>query len=359
MGVSRGNPTPRGSLVARSFDYLVFIGRFQPFHRGHESVARYALEHADRLIVLLGSSGQPRTPKNPFTAAERRTLIAETLADAGDRVRIGTLVDHPYHENRWLAQVQEAVAGFVRQDGGDGATVRIGMIGRAEDGACGYLRAFPQWHPVHAEHVDLPSATEMRERFFAGDAAGKGDLKSCLPASVYAALEAFRCTPAFAHIVAERAFLSDYRARWAGAPFPPVFLTVDAVVVCSGHVLLTERSCDPGRGLVALPGTFVRQDETLEACVLRELKEETRLRLPRPVLQGALRATRVFDHPDRSLRGRTVTQAFFFNIPEGPLPELRGATARAKWYSVGEALGMRERFFEDHFDILSHFVHSR
>jgi len=106
------------------------------------------------------------------------------------------------------------------------------------------------------------------------------------------------------------------------------------------------------------PGGFVRRDETLLDGALRELREETRLKLPRPVLKGSLKAQAVFDHPDRSQRGRTITHAYYFDFPAGELPAVRGEddAAKAEWVSVADALAGEEQFFEDHFHILEHFL---
>lgn len=45
--------------MATPYDYLVFIGRFEPFHNGHAAVARHALGKARKLIVLIGSADTP------------------------------------------------------------------------------------------------------------------------------------------------------------------------------------------------------------------------------------------------------------------------------------------------------------
>jgi bifunctional NMN adenylyltransferase/nudix hydrolase len=340
------------------FDYLVFIGRFEPFHNGHKRVADCALERAQRLVVVIGSAGRPRTIRNPWTAAERAEMIRAALAAHADRLALTTVGDHPYNENAWICEVQQRVADAVRATGGDDAS-RIGLIGRDKDHTSYYLREFPQWPLVDVQRAEALSATEMRHHLFTGDAGGRVLLKANVPAPVFDVLEAFRAgSPAYARLVEEYAFIRKYRAAWAGAPHPPVFVTVDAVVVHSGHVLLVRRGAAPGKGLWALPGGFVEQDETLETAVLRELKEETRLKLPVPVLRGALQGRAVFDAPDRSLRGRTITHAFHFAFPSGELPAVKGGSdaSRAQWVRLAEALAMGEQFFEDHLDIVRHFV---
>ena len=45
----------------KHYQYLVFIGRFQPFHRGHKAVIDEALKRADKVIMLIGSANLPRS----------------------------------------------------------------------------------------------------------------------------------------------------------------------------------------------------------------------------------------------------------------------------------------------------------
>jgi bifunctional NMN adenylyltransferase/nudix hydrolase len=172
-------------------------------------------------------------------------------------------------------------------------------------------------------------------------------------------LEAFRkASPAYAQLVAEYQFIEHYKAAWKDAPYPPTFVTTDAVVVHSGHVLLVRRRAEPGKGLWALPGGFVGQNEGLLDACLRELREETRLKIPVPVLKGSLRGQHVFDHPERSQRGRTITHAFHFDFPAGELPEVRGGddADKARWIPVAEALDMGPKLYEDHLHILEFFL---
>lgn len=344
------------------FDYLVFIGRFEPFHNGHAAVARHALARARKLIFLVGSADTPRTIKNPWTVAERAVMIQSALGEAGDRLIVRPLRDHLYNESQWIAAVQRTVNEAIKSDGGD-ADAHIGLIGKDKDASSYYLREFPQWDLVDVKHTETLSATELRRYLYeANQLDSHGGLmliRANVPGPVFDMLEAFRKnSPVFKQLVAEHHFIDTYRAAWADAPYPPTFVTTDAVVVHSGHVLLVRRRAEPGKGLWALPGGFVGQDETiLEAC-LRELREETRLKVPVPVLKGSLKGQNVFDHPERSLRGRTITHAFHFDFPAGDLPDVRGGddAEKARWIPVSEALDMGPQLFEDHLHILEFFL---
>ncbi|MEG3791489.1 bifunctional nicotinamide-nucleotide adenylyltransferase/Nudix hydroxylase [Lysobacter sp. CCNWLW3] len=344
------------------YDYLVFIGRFEPFHNGHAAVARLALSKARKIIFLVGSADTPRTVKNPFTVAERAVMIQSALADAAERLIVRPLRDRLYNESRWIAGVQRAVAEAVAQDGGD-AQARVGLIGQDKDASSYYLREFPQWPLVDVQHTATLSATELRRYLYeANQLDSHGGLmliRANVPGPVFDMLEAFRKnSPAFRQLVAEHQFIDTYRAAWADAPYPPTFVTTDAVVVHSGHVLLVRRRAEPGKGLWALPGGFVGQDESLLDACLRELREETRLKIPVPVLKGSIRHQHVFDHPDRSQRGRTITHAFHFDFPSGELPDVRGGddADKARWIPVSVALEMGPQLFEDHLHILEFFL---
>ncbi len=349
-------------MATQQYDYLVFIGRFEPFHNGHAAVARHALGKAAKVVFLIGSADTPRTVKNPFTVAERAVMIQAALADSAERLIVRPLRDHLYNESQWIANVQRSVAEAVRADGGD-AQARIGLVGMDKDASSYYLREFPQWPLVDVNHTATLSATELRKYLFeANQIDSHGGLmliRANVPAPVFDMLEAFRkSSPAFKQLVAEYQFIEQYRAAWADAPYAPTFVTTDAVVVHSGHVLLVRRRAEPGRGLWALPGGFVGQHETLLDACLRELREETRLKVPLAVLKGSIKGERVFDHPDRSARGRTITHAFHFDFPAGELPQVRGGddADKARWIPVSEALEMSPQLFEDHLHILEYFL---
>jgi len=66
----------------------------------------------------------------------------------------------------------------------------------------------------------------------------------------------------------------------------------------------------------------------------------------------------VFDHPDRSQRGRTITHAHCFDLGDRDLPEVAGAddALTAEWIPVSELTALEDRFHDDHFHMLDHFL---
>jgi len=351
----------------REFDYLIFIGRFHPFHNGHLWTLQHALRMADKVIVLCGSARQARTPRNPWTVDEREQFIRMSLPEEEQaRLFIVGVSDRMYNDQQWLTEVQNLVDRVIAVDttslGSRQAQFRIGIVGPPRGrGTVDYLDLFPQWTRLESPELPDLHASRIRHAFFDPDRGS--DFQGCaalLPTAVFEWLTAFRASEIFANLQSEYLFVKRYRQSWAAAPYPPVFVTVDAVVIHSGHVLLVRRRSLPGKGLWALPGGFVKPEERVKDAVIRELREETRLKVPAPVLAGSLRGSRVFDHPQRSLRGRTITHAFLIELAptaEG-LPKVRGDddTEKAKWVPLFEFNRMEEHLFEDHFYIVNWFL---
>lgn len=56
-----------------------YIGRFQPYHNGHQSVLRRIAKTADEIVIGVGSAQQSHEAANPFTAGERVLMITAAL----------------------------------------------------------------------------------------------------------------------------------------------------------------------------------------------------------------------------------------------------------------------------------------
>ena len=329
----------------------VYIGRFEPPHAAHLLVMLEALQSVQKLIVVIGSARAARNTKNPFTAEERQEIITAMLLEAGvakSRLLFVHVRDYFYNEGLWLSEVQRGVAEHLR------GSSDVALIGHIKDESSYYLRSFPAWEFIPTHVVSPLSATDVRRAYFEDRLE---DARGMVPPAVYAFLTRFRETPEYEGLRAEYDYLREYRAAWANAPFPPVFVTADAVVTRSGHVLVVRRAGLPGRGRLAMPGGFLAPDETLLACAARRAYQETGLG-ETVNLVARVRSQAVFDYPDRSQRGRTVTHAFHFDLGIGQLPVLRAAAgaADAAWMPLSEALAEPELFFEDHHAIIEHFL---
>lgn len=87
-------------------------------------------------------------------------------------------------------------------------------------------------------------------------------------------------------------------------------VTVDAIMIKEGEILLIRRGKEPFAGLWALPGGFIDYGESAEVAVLREVKEETNM-------DGIAKQFRVYSTPDRDPRGHTISIVFAVNNTYG------------------------------------------
>ncbi len=340
-------------------DALVFIGRFQPFHNGHKAVIDAALEQAHEVVVVVGSSFAARNIRNPFTFEERKAMIEACFTEPQhftyegaqgrvktSRVKVVPVSDYPYDDNKWVNAIQRIVDATVPN------AKDVGLIGHSKDSTSYYLNIFPRWkNHVEVPNIDGINATDIRNALFGNVLDGPK-----LPYDVEQLLMKFTSNKAWSTLQQEYNMVQKYKQSWKAAPFPPTFMTVDAVVVQSGHILLVERGDTPGKGLWALPGGFLNQEETMLDGAIRELKEETKIKVPVPVLKGSIKASKTFDAPNRSVRGRTITQAFFIDLGVGELPKVKGSDDAAKAFWVPFKDVKQEKMFEDHFHIIDNFI---
>jgi bifunctional NMN adenylyltransferase/nudix hydrolase len=344
-------------------DFGVFIGRFQPLHIGHEHVIRQALDQVKHLIVLVGSANVARDPRNPFTFEERAAMIrsAFTYEMAEGRVIVEPLHDHLYSDTAWVTEVQRRVNSIVL-DAGNGSgfrstgltNFRIALTGYGKDASSFYLKLFPEWDNIQIDsQYGTFSSSDVRNRYFQRIPEVP---TSILSAGVAKRMDEFKLGETFRSLLEEAEYLTDYPKQWGKGPF----VTADAVVIQSGHILLVERGNAPGKGLLALPGGFVEPDERIRDAAIRELREETGISDSKGQIPPAMLAsfiedsrTRVFDAPNRSLRGRIITHAFLFRLPDRrKLFRVKGAddAAHARWYRIGDLTP--QMLFEDHWSII-------
>jgi bifunctional NMN adenylyltransferase/nudix hydrolase len=347
--------------MATSYDVSVFIGRCQPVHQGHLALLMQALAAAPRVVVVLGSAHRARSPKNPFTWTERAELVRLALPEAA-RERVSFVPVRDYFDmGRWVAAVRGAVETEAARVSGL-KSPRIALVGHHKDLSSSYLNAFSGWSSVSLPRLAGTDAVHLRNAYFSG--AGQhldgtlAALSTEVPASTLGFLRAFAALPAFRHIAEEWKALAEYKRAWSSAPYAPVFVTVDTVVECCGHVLLIRRGQAPGKGLWALPGGFLEPHDTILASALRELHEETGVALDDDALLAGLKHAQVFDHPDRSLRGRTVTHAFHFELPLQAVPTLEAGddASDAAWVARQALPAMEAEFHDDHFHILERML---
>ena len=113
--------------------------------------------------------------------------------------------------------------------------------------------------------------------------------------------------------------------------YPRPAVTADCIVItkeAEPMVLLIKRGDEPFKGCWAFPGGFMNMDETTEQCAIRELEEETGLKVSKVYQIGA------YSKVDRDPRGRTITVAYLAIIDASMAVKGQDDAAKAQWFPM-------------------------
>lgn len=113
--------------------------------------------------------------------------------------------------------------------------------------------------------------------------------------------------------------------------YPRPAVTVDAILISPDRkILLIERGREPYKGKWALPGGFIDMDEELETACIRELEEETGIRVE------ALRQFKAYGGVNRDPRHRTVSVIFYAFTDEELIASAGDDASKAQWFSINQ-----------------------
>lgn len=290
---------------------------------------------------------------------------------ANGKLIIKPLEDYTYRDELWTVAVQDTVNETINEVYKVKQNRKIGLIGCSKDNSSYYLKLFPQYGNVNVRFLNPLNATQIRENFFLRGIhstfyreGGKLSGATVMDSQVTNWLDHFRFidpkevskgpTEAYEQVRDYmEACKTNYAARQKGQQYPVQDVAADALVVQSGHILMVERKGAIGKGLLAMPGGYVEENETFLDAALRELREETTLKVPVPVLKGSMKATFLADDPYRSERGRMISQVHLFRLTDQlNLPDVRGGddANKAFWMPISDV--SPENCFEDHYDVI-------
>lgn len=151
---------------------VLFIGRFQPFHKGHLAMVKRILQDHEEVIIGIGSAQYSHTGENPFTAGERFEMIKRSLdAEGIHDYHIVPIPDTHVH-SVWVSHVRSLVPSF------DAVVTNSDLV----------VRLFRE-HGVKVLSMPLVSrekysGTEVRKRMLKG-----GDWQSLVPPVVVGYIE--------------------------------------------------------------------------------------------------------------------------------------------------------------------------
>lgn len=113
--------------------------------------------------------------------------------------------------------------------------------------------------------------------------------------------------------------------------YPRPAVTVDAILISKQNsVLLIERGREPFKGKWALPGGFIDMEEPLETACMRELEEETGIRI------SELKQFKAFGAVDRDPRHRTISVIFYAFTENELIAHAGDDASKAQWFPIDQ-----------------------
>ena len=135
----------------------LFIGRFQPFHKGHLFMIKSILDSHARIIIGIGSAQYSNTLRNPFTSNERLTMIDMALKEESIDSYEVIGIDDTNNHAIWVSHVESLVPDFAFVFSNDPVTLRLFREKNHK----------AREPPLHRR--EMYSGTEVRRRMMAGE----------------------------------------------------------------------------------------------------------------------------------------------------------------------------------------------
>jgi len=136
----------------------LFVGRFQPFHRGHLEAIKDALKEVDELVIVVGSAQYSHRIDNPFTVGERITMIRAALDEVKIPIARCWIVPIPdvHTHMLWVSEVVGYTPKFEVVYANEPLTKRL------------FIEAGFKVKPVPFHKREVYSATEIRKQMLNG-----------------------------------------------------------------------------------------------------------------------------------------------------------------------------------------------
>ena len=276
----------------------VYIGRFQPFHKGHKAIVDLTvkmMKPGDTFTIIIGSADQQETERNPLSASQRKEMLSIELK--GYPVTISTINDSPYNYDLWIEHLCAKMLCFKSATYDDFLEKQedfikgfsniciVGMENVEEyiDRIIKYYAYAPTEHfnlginshifseldtqtSVHGSSIRTLACSEDKghlENFYSA-------IKNLVDEKVLAYLK----TVNFPLIVYNAYIKGINYAASTGCKYNSCFMTVDNIVFDKflDQVLLIKRK---DNGKLAIPGGFAEPYMNMKDNALRELEEET------------------------------------------------------------------------------------
>ena len=276
----------------------VYIGRFQPFHKGHKAIVDLTvkmMKPEDTFTIIIGSADQQETERNPLSASQRKEMLSIELK--GYPITILTINDSPYNYDLWIEHLCAKMLGFKSATHDD-------FLEKQEDFIKGFSnicivgmenveeyidRIIKYYTYAPAEYFDLGISSHVFSELDTQTSVHGSSIRAFIRAEdgrcskkFYSDIKDFVSEKVLAYLktvdfslIAYNAYVNGINyAASTGCKYNSCFMTVDNIVFdkFANKILLIKRK---DNGKLAIPGGFAEPYMNMKDNALRELEEET------------------------------------------------------------------------------------
>ena len=276
----------------------VYIGRFQPFHKGHKAIVDLTvkmMKPGDTFTIIIGSADQQETERNPLSASQRKEMLSTELE--GYPVTILTINDSPYNYDLWIERLCAKMLGFKSATHDDFLEKQedfikgfsniciVGMENVEE-----YINRITKYYTyAPTEHFNLGINSHIFSELDTQTSVHGSSIRAFIraddgrcPKRFYSDIKDFVSEKVLAYLktvnfplIVYNAYIKGINyAESTGCKYNSCFMTVDNIVFDKflDQVLLIKRK---DNGKLAIPGGFAEPYMNMKDNALRELEEET------------------------------------------------------------------------------------
>lgn len=276
----------------------VYIGRFQPFHKGHKAIVDLTvkmMKPGDTFTIIIGSADQQETERNPLSASQRKEMLSIELE--GYPVTISTINDSPYNYDLWIEHLCAKMLGFKSATHDDFLEKQedfikgfsniciVGMENVEE-----YIDRITKYYTyAPTEHFDLGISSHIFSELETQTSVHGSSIRTLVCSedrghleNFYSDIKGFVSEKVLAYLktvnfplIVYNAYVNGINyAASTGCKYNSCFMTVDNIVFDKflDQVLLIKRK---DNGKLAIPGGFAEPYMNMKDNALRELEEET------------------------------------------------------------------------------------
>lgn len=334
----------------RQYPYAasVFIGRFQPFHKGHLNSVVFALKHSKKLIIVLGSYRASPSLRAPWSAEERIEMIKSCLSISQiKRIYFVKVRDRLYCEELWIHNLKGEISKVTEN------REPVAIIGHEKDSSSYYLRIFPQWKFLETGNFNGIHATDIRKQFFLSPHFKSLDEK--IPQGVEKWLKKYRKSSFFNQLKVKFLYADKFLKNKKNILPTQV---CNSILYCSGYILFVKSKDPLKKGLYSLPEAKPIQNEEHKKCSIRGLLEETNISIPIKKIEASFQKERIFNYPERFPLCKQISQTYFYQLNETFLPNLfPGKNIESvEWILLDDVYLLEQQIYSDHFQMVQWFL---